>query len=181
MARSPAAKRYAQALFELGVEHDQLEQLGEALREAAQLFEESSELRTALINPAIELDERRTVVDAVADEVGWPGLFANFMKLLIDKDRVRELPGIAEEYAGRTDDHLDRARATVTSASPLSDDQIGALRQRLGELTGKEVVVSTEVDESLIGGVVARVGSTIYDGSVRNHLQRMRNEILKEV
>lgn len=181
MAESPAAKRYAQALFELGVEHDQLEPMGDALDQMATLYRDSRQLRNVLTNPAVDLAERREVVDAIADEAGWPQLFRNFVMLLIDRDRTGHIEAMADEYARRTDEHLGRARATVTSATELSDDQLQSLRQRLGELTGKQVIVSTEVDESLIGGVIARVGSTIYDGSVRNHLQRMRNAILKEV
>ncbi len=181
MAESPAAKRYAQALFELGIEHDQLEPLGDALNDAATLFADSAQLRNVLTNPAVELNERRDVIEALVDKAGWPRLFRNFMLLLIDRDRIRHIEAIADEYARRTDDHLGRARASVTSATELSDDQIESLQSRLGELVGKDVIMTTEVDESLIGGVVARVGGTIYDGSVRNHLQRMRDAILREV
>ena len=180
-ADSPAAKRYAQALFELGIDHDELEALGDALGQSARLFDESRELRIALLNPAIELSERRDVVDAICDEAGWPQLFRNFLRLLVDRDRIRHLAAIADEYAARTDEHLGRVRARVTSAAELDDDQLDSLRDRLAKMTDRDVIMTTDVDEQLIGGVVARVGSTIYDGSVRNHLQRMREAILKEV
>lgn len=181
MADTPAARRYAEALFELGIEHDQLEQLGDALRQAATMYAETDELRMVLTNPAVELQERHDVIEAVVDEAGWPQLFRNFLLLLVDRDRIVHIEAIADEYARRTDDHLGRARAEVTTAVELSDEQLASIRDQLAELTGKDVIMTTDVDESLIGGVVARVGSTIYDGSVRNHLQRMRNAILKEV
>ena len=181
MAKTPAAKRYAQALFELGVEHDELEELGDALDEASTLLDDSPELRNVLFNPAVELDERRQVVDAIAEHAKWPKLFRNFLMLLIDNDRIGCLAGIADNYAGRADDHQGRVRARVTTAVELDDDALESLRDRLGELTGKEVLMSTDVDPSLIGGAVARVGSTIYDGSIQNHLQRMREAILQEV
>ena len=181
MANAPVARRYAQALFDLGVEHDQLEELGDALQQTSDLFKQSNELRSVLLNPAIKLEERRNVIDAVAKKAGWPKLFRNFLLLVLDKDRLRHVGAVSESYAEKVDDHLGRARARVTSAVELNDDQQDSLRARLGDLTGKEVVLTTEVDDALIGGIIARVGGTIYDGSVRTHLQRMREAILREV
>lgn len=181
MTNSPVARRYAQALFELGADHDELEALGEALQGANELFQKSDELRSVLLNPAVDLEERRGVIKAVADKAGWPKLFRNFLMLLLDRDRLNQLGAIATAFADKIDDHLGRARARVTSAVELGDEELDRLRDQLAKLTGKDVIMTTEVDESLIGGVVARVESKVYDGSVRNHLQRMREKILKEV
>ncbi len=181
MTNSPVARRYARALFELGLDHDVLEELGQALSQAEELLDKSVELHSVLLNPALELDERRGVIEAVADKAGWPKLFRNFLMLLLDRDRLQELRGIAEAFNDKIDDHFGRARARVTSAVELSGAEAKKLEERLEKLTGKEVIMTTEVDESLIGGVVARVESKVYDGSVRNHLQRMREKILKEV
>ncbi len=181
MANTPVARRYAQALYELGVEKDELQSLGEALQQMKQLFEQCPEMRNILLNPAIKLKERRQVIDAVVDHGSWPTLFRNFVLLLLDKDRLVHIGDIAQAYANQMDDHLGRARARVTSAVELKDGELDTLRARLGKLTGKDVVVTTEVDDALIGGLIARVGGTIYDGSVRTHLQRMREAILKEV
>ena len=181
MANEPVARRYAQALFELGKDKDQLQELGEALQQAKSLFEQSDELRTVLVNPGIRLDERRAVIGAVADKMEWPKLFRNFVLLLLEKDRLQFIDAIAVAFSTRWDAHLGRARARVTSAVELGDADLQALKERLDKLTGKEVIMTTDVDEELIGGVVARVGSTIYDGSVRTHLQRMREAILQEV
>ena len=181
MANAPVAGRYAQALFELGVEKDQVEELGEALQQMKGLFEQSAELRGVLLNPAIKLSERRKVIEAVAQRANWPKLFTNFLLLLLDKDRLRHVSDMATSYGRKMDERLGRARADVTSAVQLSDADLEKLRARLGTLTGKDVILSTDVDEELIGGVIARVGGTIYDGSVRTRLQRMRESILKEV
>lgn len=181
MANAPVAGRYAQALFELGIEKDQVEPLGEALAELSRFFKDSAELRSVLLNPAIKLSERRDVIDAVAKKAQWPPLFRNFVMLLLDKDRLRHVGEIAKAYAIKMDDNLGRARARVTSAVALGDEDLETLKKRLGEMTGKDVVMTTDVDEELIGGVIARVGGTIYDGSVRTQLQRMREAILKEV
>ncbi len=181
MANAPVAGRYAQALFELGIDSDQVEDLGDALASLSRIFEESAELRSVLLNPAIQLSERRDVIDAVAKKARWPQLFRNFVMLLLDKDRLRHIKEISNAYAVKMDDRLGRARARVTSAVELGDTELQTLKKRLGEITGKDIVVSTEVDEALIGGVIARVGGTIYDGSVRTQLQRMKEAILKEV
>ncbi len=181
MANEPVARRYAQALFSLGQEKDELEDYGKALAEAAGYFEASAELRAVLLNPALKLEERRGVLDALAQKAGWPRLFRNFTMLLLDKDRLRFIGEVDRAFQRRLDEHQGRARARVTSAVELDDGQLETLKKRLDGLTGKDVAMTTDVDEDLIGGVVARVGSTIYDGSVKTHLQRMREAILKEV
>lgn len=181
MANEPVAKRYAQALFSLGEEKGQLDEYGQALAQVAELFAASQELRQVLLNPAIKLEERRGVLAALAKRAEWPALFRNFTMLLLDKDRLRYIDAIAEAFRRRLDAHQGRAQARVTSAVALDDEQIKTLKKRLDELTGMDVVMTTDVDDELIGGLVARVGSTVYDGSVRTHLQRMREAILKEV
>ena len=181
MANAPVAGRYAQALFELGIDSDQVQDLGEALANLSRLFEDGDELRSVLLNPAIKLSERRDVIAAIAKKARWPQLFCNFVMLLLDKDRLRHITDISNAYAIKMDDRLGRARARVTSAVALGDKEIETLKARLGEITGKDIIVSTDVDEALIGGVIARVGGTIYDGSVRTQLQRMKEAILKEV
>ncbi len=181
MAKSPVARRYANALFELGIEHDELEALGSSLESAKKMLNDSDDLRAILRNPAVELGARRKIIRAVGAKAEWPTRFQNFICLLLDRDRLQVLGDIAEAFATRHDEHLGRVRARVTSATALDDDQRKALQGRLEALTGKDVIMRTDVDDELIGGAVARVGGTIYDGSVRTHLQRMREAILKEV
>ena len=181
MAQVPVAGRYAQAFFELAAEKGEVESLGKSLASTSELFKKSAELRTVLSNPAVQLEERRKVVEVIAEKARWPRLFRNFVMLLLDKDRLQYIGEIAEAYEAKVDQHQGRVRARVTSAMALNARQTEAIKKQLGEITGKNVILSTEVDEEIIGGVVARVGSKIYDGSVRTHLQRMREAILKEV
>lgn len=181
MAQIPVATRYAQAFFELAREKGEINPLGTALQETSALFGASAELRTVLSNPAVQLAERRKVVEAIGEKAKWPRLFRNFLMLLLDKDRLRYLGEIAASFQEKVDAHEGRVRARVTSATSLSDGQVEKIKAQLASMTGKEVMLTTEVDADLIGGVVARVGSKIYDGSVRTHLERMREAILKEV
>lgn len=175
------ARRYAQALFELGVEHDKLTQLGEQLDGVVDAFEKSEVFRHALMNPGVDLDERRQVIRTLSEEWGLTEMLLNFLLVLNDNDRLNLLPDIGRTYGKLVDKKEGNVRATVTSASTLDMSQRRSIEQALENMTGKNVILETDVDESLIGGAVARVGGTVYDGSVRNQLDRLRDKILEEV
>lgn len=181
MAQDAVARRYAEALFELGVEHDKLETFLDQIDGLVETFHNSQVFRHLLLNPGIDQDERREAIRHIGGKLDLDQMLINFLFLLLDNDRVRKLPGIEEAFRHHVDRARNRVRATVTSAVPLEGSEKRALQEVLGEMTGKEIVLSTEVDESLIGGAVARVGSTIYDGSVRNQLEQLKDNILQEV
>ncbi|RAL20248.1 ATP synthase F1 subunit delta [Lujinxingia litoralis] len=181
MAKVPVARRYARALLELATEAGKVDVLNTSLSWLGEAFAQSEELRQALLNPGVTLAERRRVIEALAAARGWDGLMRNFVMLLLDRDRLRYIEAIAEDFSAGVDMQAGRVRARVTSASPLDEGQIAEIKAALARKTGKEVLVETSVDESLIGGVVARVGGSIYDGSVRTRLKRMREAILNEV
>ncbi len=174
------AQRYAQALFELGQEHDRLEGFEEEIEAFLDAFESSDMLQHTLLNPGIELEERHRVVREVVEHLDLTEMTRNFLLLLLDNDRVGQLREIVETYRNRVDQSRDRIRAEVTSAVPLNQSQQRALKSALSDRTGKEVVLTTEVDESLIGGAVTRIGSLVFDGSVRNELDRLKDNILQE-
>jgi F-type H+-transporting ATPase subunit delta len=97
--------------------------------------------------------------------------------LLASRDRIALLPDLLEGYRTRLLDHLRVVRATVTTAVPLADDQAQRVQQSLAALTGRTVQMSTATDPSLMGGVIARIGSTVYDGSIRRQLERLKEEL----
>ncbi|TXD34985.1 F0F1 ATP synthase subunit delta [Lujinxingia vulgaris] len=181
MAKVPVARRYARALLELASEQKKLEPIHGSLSWLSEAFDQSETLRQALLNPGVKLKERRAVIEALAQKQGWDQLFKNFVMLLLDRDRLRYVREIAEDFSAGVDEKAGRVRARVSSATALSDAQLAEVKAALAKMTGKEVLVETSVDEALIGGVVARVGGSIYDGSVRTQLKRMREAILKEV
>jgi F-type H+-transporting ATPase subunit delta len=181
MSGHPVAKRYAHALLELGAERGNTETLREQLDALAELFGESKVFRTSMLNPSVDLEERRNTVRAVADKLDLDEIVKNFCLLLLDNDRFRVLPHIAEVFGKQVDDRSGNVRATVTSATELSDEQVKRIKEALSDVTGKNVVVEKAVDASLLGGVVARVGSRVYDGSVRTQLESLRESILREV
>jgi F-type H+-transporting ATPase subunit delta len=177
---SSVAKRYADALFELGEEHDQLQIFEEELTSFVDAFEASEQLQHTLLNPGIELEERHRVTRQIAKHWDLSEMTRNFLLLLLDNDRVDALPRIVETFRERLDESRDRLRAEVTSAVPLDQGQKRAIESVLGDRTGKEIVLTTDVDESLIGGAVTRIGSLVYDGSIRSELERLKDNILQE-
>lgn len=181
MATTPVARRYARALLELGTEYKNLDKLNEQLGALGRVYTSNADLSNVLLNPSIKLEERRAIVRAIAQKYAFEPLLVNFSLLLMDKDRFRQIPAIAEEFSRLVDEKKGNVRADVTSASQLSPIQQNELKKALAAMTGKNVLLETQVDPELIGGAVTRVGDVIYDGSVRTQLQKMREAILKEV
>ncbi len=177
---SAAAARYARAFADVilspggGLEPDSALQ---QLRALEGVVEESSDLRHALNSPAVQNSQKRAIVARFADELGTARMTRNFLFVLIDHGRVALLPQIIESFEAEIDRRLGFARAEVTSARTLAPPQQAAIEAGLAQATGKQVRARYEVDPSLIGGVVARIGSTVYDGSIRGQLGKMRREI----
>lgn len=181
MASDTISSRYAEALFELGEEHDCVEQFRDELDGLVEMFDDSDDFREVLLNPGIDIEERRRAIRAVADELDLMEMVANFVMTLLDNDRIRKLRDIAEAYRGRVDEAQGRVRANLTTAIELDDDQRGRLQDVLSEMTGRDVVLETDVDPDLLGGAVTRVDGVVYDGSVRNQLNNLRDQILEQV
>lgn len=175
------ARRYANALFDIGEEHDAVEEFYEHLDAVREAFVESEEFRHLLLHPAIEVTNRRAALDHLVDKWELDERIRNFLFLLLDNDRIGKLPAIASIYQRLLDERAGIVRAEITSAVELDDDQTEALQDVLSEITAKEVQVTTDVDESLIGGVVARVDSKVFDGSIQNQFEQLKNNILQEV
>jgi len=174
----PVAKRYAQALRDLGVERKAYEKYGDQLGALAGAFTDSHDFRNTMLDPSVGLDDRKAIMAQIAEKYSMDPLVKNFSLLLLDKDRFRYLDSIALEYQRLADEFAGRVRGVVTSAQPLNKAQVTKLEKNLSRITGKAVALTEEVDEALLGGVVARVGSVVLDGSVRTQLESMRNAIL---
>jgi F-type H+-transporting ATPase subunit delta len=180
MRTSPAARRYARALFGLAKEEGQTTETRGELATLAELFAASPELREALSTPLYPVKERRSVLEAVAQAENFSRLITNFYSFLIDQRRLVDFPGIREEYARLVDEDSGLITAEVTSASPLDQRRQDRLRRALSERTGFEVRLEVEVDEDLIGGAIAKVGDLVFDGSIRAQLESLRGNLTKE-
>ncbi|MGH9666455.1 MAG: ATP synthase F1 subunit delta [Bryobacteraceae bacterium] len=177
---SVVASRYARALAEVvfspgsGVEP---QAVLSQLRAVEALFAESSALRTVLLSPAVPPSKKRAVVTRLAEPLGIARPVRNFWYVLIDRRRIESLPEIREAFETMLDEHLGLVRADVASAGDLSASQRASLQAQLSRLSGKQVRPEFSVNAALMGGVIARIGSTVYDGSVRGELDALRKRL----
>jgi F-type H+-transporting ATPase subunit delta len=180
MSLRTSATRYAKALLEVAIQESDPERIANDLSAVAAAMAESAELRRALTSPGVPQEVRGNIVAAVAAKIGAPPPLAKILTMLSTRGRLDLVPLMAEVYRERLLAHGNVVRATVTSAAPLSPDNVKGLEVSLGGLTGKKVQIETAVDPSLVGGVVARIGSTVYDGSIRTQLQKMKRQLVEQ-
>ncbi|MFZ0299748.1 MAG: ATP synthase F1 subunit delta [Candidatus Sulfotelmatobacter sp.] len=147
------------------------------LRTIASLLDESSVLRRVWENPAIPADQKRRVLDVIAERDGISVQVRNLVAILIDHRRTHFLDPIILQLVKELDARLGFAEAEITSARSLGDAEKREFEAQVGKLTGKKVRAQYGQDPSLLGGAVVRIGSTIYDGSVKGQLERIREEI----
>jgi F-type H+-transporting ATPase subunit delta len=169
-------KRYARALLELARASGALDAVGEELGSAAATFAEPR-LRAVVLNPGIDATARQGIVRDVVAALGVSTNVANLVRLLADRDRLALLGDVASAYEAMVDEELGRHRVRMRSAMPLTSAEMTELTELARRLVGGEVLVTTEVDPELIGGVELDIGGTVYDGSVRTQLARMSSEM----
>lgn len=173
--------RYARALVEaagdMKLDGSQVVQQLSAL---VALVNGSPDLRHVWENPSIPADQKRRLLDAIASREGTAKAVRNFVAILIDNRRIAALPEIAKQVEVEMDRRLGLAEAQVTSARELSPEERRDLEAQMERLTGKKVRARYATDGKLLGGAVVRLGSTIYDGSVRGQLQKMKEQLSAE-
>jgi F-type H+-transporting ATPase subunit delta len=177
------SKRYAGALVDVltapGAGTDTRQELGQ-LKGFAQALKGSPELRTVLLSPAVAPVRKRAVAAKIAERLGMSRVPRNFLYVLIDHRRVAALDDILEAAEELSDARVGFARARISSAQPLGDAQRTAVVGELERLSGLRLRPLFGVDEALIGGVVARIGSTVYDGSVKARLANLGRRLAAE-
>lgn len=174
--RKTAARRYAEAAFEVAVRDDAVEAWRKELDTAAAVVADERVGR-ALANPSIPLDTRIATAESIFGKVVSPPVL-NLIRLMLRRGRIEELPRLAAEYRRLDDERQGIVRATATSALPLTPDEVTALTKRLAQTTSGRVELDTEVDGDLLGGLVVRLGDRLIDGSVRSRLERLRNQLV---
>jgi F-type H+-transporting ATPase subunit delta len=173
-----AATRYARALLDVAIkEQANLDQIQDELAQFADLFTQHPTLQKVLLNPAVPVPRKRAAVVQLTERAKVSPILSKLLVLLAGRDRLVLLPDLLAAYRERLLDHQHVVRADVTTASPLAPDRALAIQSGLARVTGRTVMLSTRVDPSIIGGVVARVGSTVYDGSVTRQLERLKTEL----
>ena len=251
MLKDIVAKRYAKALLSLALDSRETEAVKKDLSAVAELYKNSRNLQSVIMNPIFGTKDKSSVLKGLASELKVSSLSARFMDMLIEKGRFRYIREVAaaysdllDQHAGRVkatvtsaspltdaevaklgekikaavgknvelkvsslsarfmdmliekgrfryirevasaysdllDQHEGRVKATVTSASPLTDAEVAKLSEKIKAAVGKSVELKVEVDPALIGGIRTRIGSTVYDGSIQNQVRLVREALIK--
>lgn len=174
--RDRLARGYAEALFALAQAEGTLEEVGEELYRFAKALERESHLREALTDPALPADRKTAVLDEVVGQRANPQT-VSVLKFLVEQGRARDLSEIAEALAEMAAGRHKKALAEVRTAVPLDEQRRARLTEALSNAVGREVELKVLVDPNVIGGVVARVGDQVYDGTIRRKLELARNQL----
>ncbi|MGE3538358.1 MAG: ATP synthase F1 subunit delta [Candidatus Tectimicrobiota bacterium] len=178
MRGGAAARRYAKALIELARRDGIVAEIGVQLQQHQSLLSGTANLQRILDNPGLDMQVKTNILNTIFDRTQPAPLLRNFIILLAEKDRLRQLEAIAMHYERMANEELQRVVARVTSAVELDTQQRQAVTQKIAAATHKEVVLETQVDPSILGGVVVRVNNVILDGSLRGQLARMQKAFI---
>ena len=176
MKQTILARRYAKALFSLGKEQGKTESYSEALGAIAELYKDES-VESALINPLYPLDARQKVMAKIAELAKADTILTRFLNLLLEKKRADILPDIAHEMQVMVDQEQNISHGSVVSAIELDDALKKKIQQTLEKITGNKVILEVSVDPSIIGGIVAKVGDLVLDGSIKTQLNELKEAI----
>jgi len=174
-----AASRYAKALLDVSIAQGHPERVEHELVGFLELVNQHASLGAALFNPSIPSTRKRTLVETLLARASMTDATRKLLLLLAERDRLTLLSDLVAAYRVRLLDYLQVVRAEITTATPLRSAQAKAIEERLADLTGKTVSVTTVVDAAIIGGVVAKIGSLVYDGSIARHLQRLKEKLVE--
>ncbi len=177
---SAAALRYARALAEAVLSPGSGVNAEEALAQVkafAGLLHDSPELHNVLLSPAVQPSRKRAVIAKLGEPLGASRPVRNFLYVLSDHRRMAILPQIAEGLEAILDEQLGIARAEISTAREIDPAQAGAIEAQLGRLSGKRIVPRYRTDPELLGGALARIGTFVYDGSLRGHIARLRGAL----
>jgi len=179
MLSGSLARRYAKALYGLASDQKVLDKVGTDLRTLRAAYKAAPELGDVLGNASFKRAERKAIVDALLTRIAASPLVKTFAYLLLDKERLDVLPDISREIDAMIEASAGRIQAEVTSAVALTPAQLASLTATLEKLSGKKVIVEKKQDPALLGGVVAKVGDVVYDGSLRTQLRALRDQLAK--
>ncbi len=177
MISTVLARRYAKALFAAGKEEDKLQAFNETLQEIRAFLSANPEIEAALESPVIGLDVKQEVIEEIIKAAKVDKTMANFLRVLVQNNRVHHIGLIADSFQELMDEELGVVRAKVITAIPLKKDLKKKMEEVFSQVTGKQVVLETKEDPDIIGGVIAHVGDMVWDGSIRSQLQGFKETI----
>ncbi len=179
MSVRTSATRYARVLLEVSIAEADPAAVERDLTSFVTMLETHADLKRVLFSPGLPTPVRKQIVAELVAKGGYAAPLAKLLVMLAERARLHLVPDLLEVYRERLLAHRGIVRGSVKSAAPLEPERLRALEQSLSETAGKQVQLDAAVDPALIGGVVARIGSTVYDGSVSTQLQRIREQLIE--
>lgn len=177
MSSQTVARRYASALADVAIARAEATEVQAELSTWEQMMLTNASLLEAFSNPTVAYEQKGKVLSELITRTRVRPTTANFLRLLLKNQRLAELPAVNAKLAGVLDERAGVISAQVKSARPVSDATRLSLEEKLRKITGRKVRLTFATDESLLGGIVTRIGSTIYDGSVRDQLRRLGEKL----
>jgi F-type H+-transporting ATPase subunit delta len=171
------ARRYATALADVAIARHEEREVQNELDQWAKMMEAHPQLKEVFANPTIVYDHKQKVLEDLISRTNVRETTASFLRVLLKNQRLSQLGAVVERFGQVLDERGGMVAAHVTTARPLPGDLRNSLHETLATATGRKVRLSFATDESIIGGLVARIGSTIFDGSVQSQLDRLANEM----
>jgi F-type H+-transporting ATPase subunit delta len=177
MSVTTVARRYAEALADVAIAHNLVDQLDAELHTFAEMMRTSRELHDVFASPVVSQRDKGKVLDAIIQRTHPNAMTANLLRTMLQNYRLQYLGAVYEQYQREINERRGIVIAEVTTAQPMAAAEQEKLSQRLAQITGKRVQFQFATDPTLIGGVITRVGSVVYDGSVRTKLQGIKHQL----
>ncbi|MSO55855.1 MAG: ATP synthase F1 subunit delta [Acidobacteria bacterium] len=177
MTPRTAASRYARALLDVASKEADIDQVGTELDGFLHLLKRQPALERVLLNPVVPAPRKKAAMIEVAKLAGWAPVVANLLVLLAERDRLGLLRDLTATYHDLLLERQNIVRAEITSAEALPNDRIKSIEKRLASVTGRRLSMVTKVDKDILGGVIARVGGTVFDASVATQLKKIRQRL----
>ncbi|HJX92778.1 MAG TPA: ATP synthase F1 subunit delta [Pyrinomonadaceae bacterium] len=177
MSLQTIARRYASALAEVAIERHEADEVEQEINAWAKLIDET-QLREVFSNPTVPYDQKRRVLEELIARTKVRETTASFLRVLLRNQRIAELKAVAERFAQVLDERRGIVTAKVTTARPIAEDLQATLEQTMSAVSGRTVKLFFTTDETIVGGVVTQIGSTIFDGSIEGQLERLRSDFV---
>ena len=178
MSLQTVARRYASALADVVIERREEREVQKEIELWAAMVDSNPQLKEVFANPTVAYEHKRTVLEELLARSRVRGTTASFLRVLLRNQRLAQLPEVAVRFAQVLDERAGVVAAEITTARPIPEELKEALHEALASATGRTVRLSFATDEAIIGGLVARIGSTIFDGSVENNLERLADGLV---
>ena len=173
MSLQTVARRYAAALADVAIERREEREVQNELEQWSSMIETNPQLKEVLANPTVAYDQKRTVLEELISRTRVRETTASFLRVLLKNQRLSQLREVVARFGHVLDERGGVVAANVTTARPIPEELKNTLHETLTTATGQKVRLSFTTDETIIGGLVAQIGSTIFDGSVQSHLERL--------